>query len=186
MPAPTLTTARLVLRQLREDDAAALFAVLSDPEVMTWWSSGPHVSISETADYVVSNAAEGGGHICWAITAGDDVALGWVILIDGKPGVAEIGYILRRDRWGDGIAREAVARVITHGFDSMGLRRIYADTDPENAGSIALLEKLGFRREGWLRAEWVTHIGVRDSLIFGLLRDEWPGPATPGTTEIPT
>ena len=37
MPAPTLTTARLVLRQLREDDAAALFPVLSDPEVMTWW-----------------------------------------------------------------------------------------------------------------------------------------------------
>ena len=49
MPAPTLTTARLVLRQLREDDAAALFPVLSDPEVMTWWSSGPHTSPAETA-----------------------------------------------------------------------------------------------------------------------------------------
>ena len=173
MPAPTLTTARLVLRQLREDDAAALFAALSDPEVMIWWSSGPHASPAETVEYVKGNAAEGRGYLCWAITAGDDVALGWVILIDGKPDVKEIGYILRRDQWGSGIAREAVTRVIDHGFGEMGLRRVFAVTDPENGGSIGLLERLGFRREGRLRGEWQTHIGVRDSLIYGLLRDEW-------------
>lgn len=173
MPAPTLTTARLVLRQLREDDAAALFPVLSDPEVMTWWSSGPHTSPAETADYVKGNASEGQGYLCWAITAGDDEALGWVILIDGKPDVKEIGYILHRDHWGRGIVREAAARVIEHGFDELKLRRIFADTDPENAGSIGLLERLGFQREGHLRSEWETHIGVRDSLIYGLLRDEW-------------
>lgn len=173
MPAPTLTTARLVLRQLREDDAAALFPVLSDPEVMIWWSSGPHASLAETADYVKGNAAEGQGFDCWAITAGDDVALGWVILIDGKPAVKEIGYILHRDHWGNGIAREAVARVIDHGFDDLNLRRIFADTDPENAGSISLIQRLGFQYEGRLRGEWETHIGVRDSLIFGLLQDEW-------------
>lgn len=173
MPAPTLTTARLVLRQIREDDARALFPVLSDAQVMTWWSSGPHRSLAETVDYVKGNAAEGQGYLCWAITAGDDVALGWVILIDGKPDVKEIGYILRRDRWGSGIAREAVTRVIDHGFGEMKLRRIFADTDPENPGSIGLLERLGFQREGRLRGEWETHIGVRDSLIYGLLRDEW-------------
>jgi RimJ/RimL family protein N-acetyltransferase len=173
MSALTLTTARLVLRQLREDDAPALFAVLSDPRVMIWWSSGPHQSPAENAEYVKGNAAEGQGYLCWAITAGDDVALGWVILIDGKPDVKEIGYILRRDQWGSGIAREAVARVIDYGFHDLKLRRIFADTDPENSGSIGLLERLGFQREGRLRGEWETHIGVRDSLIFGLLKDEW-------------
>ncbi|MBU1462796.1 MAG: GNAT family N-acetyltransferase [Alphaproteobacteria bacterium] len=173
MPAPTLTTPRLVLRQIRADDAAALFPVLSDPEVMTWWSSGPHQSLAETADYVASNAAEGQGFACWAITLHDDVAIGWVILIDAKPDVKEIGYILHRDHWRGGIAREAVARVIDYGFAELKLRRIFADTDPENRGSIALLERLGFQYEGRLRGEWETHIGVRDSLIFGLLRDEW-------------
>jgi len=174
MPVPTLTTARLVLRQLRADDAAALFPVLSDPEVMTWWSSGPHQSLAETADYVKGNAAEDEGYLCWAITdAGDDTALGWVILIDGKPAVKEIGYILCRDQWGSGLAREAVARVIDYGFGDLRLRRIFADTDPENSGSIALLERLGFEHEGRLRGEWETHIGIRDSLIYGLLRDEW-------------
>ena len=173
MPAPTLTTARLVLRQLRADDAAALHLVLSDPRVMTWWSSGPHRSLAETDAYVARNAIEGQGHHCWAITERDDVALGWGILLDGKPAVGEIGYILRRDKWGGGIAREAIGRVIEYGFAEGALRRIFADTDPENAESIALLEKLGFQCEGRLRGEWETHIGVRDSLIFGLLRDEW-------------
>lgn len=175
MSAPTLTTARLVLRQLREDDAAALFAVLSDPDVMTWWSSGPHQSPAETEDYVKGNAAEGRGYTCWAITAADDVALGWVILIDGKPDVKEIGYILHRNHWSRGVAAEAVSRVIDYGFGDLNLRRIFADTDPENPGSIRLLERLGFQREGRLRSEWETHIGVRDSLIYGLLRDEWTG-----------
>lgn len=173
MPVPTLTTPRLVLRQIRAGDAAALFPVLSDPDVMTWWSSGPHQLPTETADYVASNAAEGQGFACWAMTLRDDVAIGWVILIDGKPDVKEIGYILHRDHWRRGIAREAVACVIDYGFAELKLRRIWADTDPENSGSIALLERLGFRREGHLRGEWETHIGVRDALIFGLLRDEW-------------
>ena len=83
MAAPTLATGRLVLRQLRHDDAEALFPVLSDAEVMTWWSSGPHATVDETRDYLRFNAAEGEGHLCWAITlAGDDTALGWVILIE--------------------------------------------------------------------------------------------------------
>ena len=54
-----------------------------------------------------------------------------------------------------------------------GQRRIFADTDPDNAPSIAVVERLGFTLEARLRAEWETHIGVRDSLIFGLLEDEW-------------
>lgn len=173
MPAPTLVTDRLTLRQIRADDAGALFPVLSDTKVMIWWSSAAHETLAETEAYVAKNAEEGQGFQCWAITDKHDAAFGWVILMDGKPGVKEIGYILHRDKWGGGIAREAVARVIDYGFDELGLRRIFADTDPENSGSIALLGRLGFQREGYLRAEWETHMGVRDTLIFGLLRDEW-------------
>lgn len=176
MAAPTLTTGRLVLRQLRIDDAPQLHPALSDVDQVRWWSSGPHASLTETQEYLQFNASEDEDHLCWAITSGDDRALGWVILMDKRHGVAEIGYILRRDAGKRGIAREAVAAVIDYGFRSHGLRRICADVDPDNAGSVALLEYLGFRREGLLRAEWETHIGVRDSLIYGLLRDEWSKP----------
>jgi RimJ/RimL family protein N-acetyltransferase len=84
--------------------------------------------------------------------------------------------ILSRMCWGQGLGREALAAVVSHGFGPMGLRRIAADTDPDNRGSIAVLRSLGFVQEGHLRGEWKTHIGVRDSLIFGLLAGEWDTP----------
>jgi len=53
------------------------------------------------------------------------------------------------------------------------LRKIFADVDPDNMASVGLLKKMGFEQEAHLREEWETHIGVRDSLIFCLLRSEW-------------
>ena len=169
---PTLTTERLTLRPLREDDAESLHAAFADTELMRWWSSGPHESVGETRDYALQNATSEHWPT-WAITLADDVAIGWIVFGMRREGVAEIGYILRRDHWGQGIAREAVGRVLDYGFETLGLRRVFADTDPDNAGSNALLRALGFTQEGRLRAEWKTHIGVRDSLIWGLLADEW-------------
>jgi [ribosomal protein S5]-alanine N-acetyltransferase len=104
---------------------------------------------------------------------GDDRAIGTCASHEKRQGkVTEIGYALGRSHWGHGYAREAVSAVIDRLFDE-GQRRVFADTDPQNSASIALLETLGFTREARLRAEWETHIGVRDSLIFGLLRHEW-------------
>jgi RimJ/RimL family protein N-acetyltransferase len=174
---PVLATERLRLRQLTIDDAEALFPTLSDVELMTWWSSAPHKSVEETRAYFAPRVDRQGWR-CWAITlSGDDSAIGWVAAGEKRQGgVTELGYILEREHWGRGIAREAVAAVIDRLF-AEGQRRVFADTDPENAASIALLERLGFRPEGLLRGEWETHIGVRDSLILGLLRDEWRGSA---------
>jgi [ribosomal protein S5]-alanine N-acetyltransferase len=172
---PPLRTPRLLLRQIATDDAGSLHQALSDAYLMKWWSSAPHKTLGESEDYVARNAEESEGWRCWAITEDGGPAIGWVILIEKRPGVQEIGYILRRDFWGKGFAREAVSAVIRFGFSVLGLRRIFADTDPDNVGSIALLRALGFRKEGHLRAEWETHIGIRDSLIFGLLAEEWQG-----------
>ncbi len=172
---PPLATARLRLRALTVDDAEAMFPTLSDSALMTWWSRAPFASIEEVRDYFAPRPDMEGWR-CWAITlAGDDRAIGWVAADEKRQGgVTEIGYILARDHWGGGIAHEAVSAVITRLF-AEGQRRVFADTDPENTASNALLERLGFRREGLLRAEWHTHIGVRDSVIWGLLADEWKG-----------
>jgi RimJ/RimL family protein N-acetyltransferase len=52
-----------------------------------------------------------------------------------------------------------------------------ANIDAQNVASIALIERLGFQREGWLREHETTHEGLRDLLVYGLLRDEWAPPA---------
>ena len=169
---PVLASERLVLRQVRIDDAEALFDVLSDEGLMTWWSSGAHSTVEETRAYL--EPAVLGEWRSWAITrASEDVALGWVNAHERRASVSEIGYILARSAWGQGIAREAVTLVLDRLLVTEGQRRVFADADPENAASIGLLTSMGFVQEGHLRAEWETHIGVRDSLIFGLLSDEW-------------
>ncbi len=174
MLAPNLRTPRLLLRQLRVTDAPSVHIALADEANMTWWSSGPHKSVAETATYISWNANEDEGHYCWAIAESNDLALGWVILIPRREGVHEIGYILRPDYGGRGLAREAVHAAIDFGFSDLGLRRIFADIDPDNKSSVRLVETLGFKLEGCLREEWETHIGVRDSLMYGLLARDWP------------
>lgn len=170
---PTLIAPRLTLRALRDEDSDALHPVFADPAVMQWWSRGPHQSLEETREVVALNASQEPGYTCWAITLDGGAAQGWVTLRDRRPGVSEIGYLIGRSLWGQGYGREAVARVLDHGFDRPGQRRVYADVDPENASSIRLLERLGFVREGHLREEWETHIGVRDTILYGLLAREW-------------
>lgn len=171
---PVLESARLRLRPRTPDDAEALHASFADPELMHWWSSGPHESLEQTR---AALSRDGDGWRAWVITLrGDDSAIGFVAVGEKRQGnVSEIGYMLARAHWGSGIAAEAVARVIDQLF-AEGQRRVFADTDPENAPSRALLEKLGFRLEGLLRQEWETHIGVRDTTLYGLLRDEWQWP----------
>lgn len=161
---------------MRESDADALHVPLSDADLMTWWSSAPHADVAQTRDYIIPRAGEGRWR-WWTITRRDeDVALGWVSVGNRREGVSEIGYLLARSEWGGGVAREAVSAVIDHLFHAEGHRRLFADTDPDNEASNALLRRLGFILEGRLREEWETHIGVRDSYIWGLLRDEWRKP----------
>ena len=144
---------------------------MSDPAVMSWWSRAPFASVAELrANFAPSPS----GWRTWAITRqGDDRAIGFVAAGEKRQGgVSEIGYLLARDAQGRGIAQEAVTAVIDRLF-AEGQRRVFADCDPENRESIALLERLGFQLEGRLRAEWQTHMGTRDSLIYGLLTAEW-------------
>lgn len=166
-----IDTPRLILRRRRIEDADALYATHADPVVMRYWSGPPHDDVSKTrADFDRRDPA----WRAWAVTLrGDDTAIGTVAAGEKRQGnVSELGYMLARTYWGTGIAREAVSAVIDQLF-AEGQRRVFADTDPDNVASRALLERLGFRLEGLFRGEWETHLGVRDSVIYGLLRDEW-------------
>ena len=68
---------------------------------------------------------------------------------------------------------EALAALLDHAFGEMGLHRVEADTDVANHRSLALLERLGFRREGVLRERWLVEGSHSDSHFLGLLDREW-------------
>jgi len=169
-PPLTLATDRLHLRPLRIEDALCLHEACGDPETMRYWSRPPHSDIEASLDQIRLNVGNRNAQAV-AITrpSEPDDALGWVVLVDRGPGVGELGYFVRPDAQRRGFAREAVRALIEHGFGPRRLRRIFADVDPDNHPSVRLLRALGFTEEGRLRGAWETHIGVRDSLIFGRL-----------------
>lgn len=166
-----IETARLRLRPRSVDDAEALHPAFADRAVMEYWSDSPHTDIEQTRASLAKTDPAWRG---WAITLkGDDTAIGLAAAGEKRQGnVTEIGYMVMREHWGRGIATEAVSALIDQIF-AEGQRRVFADTDPDNAPSRATLEKLGFKLEGYLRAEWETHLGVRDTTLYGLLRSEW-------------
>jgi RimJ/RimL family protein N-acetyltransferase len=136
-----------MLRRFCRGDAVAMHAVLSDPQVMRFWSTPPHETFTQTQEWVDSTIA--------AVAAGqaDEFAVVHDAHLIGKAGFwkgPEIGFILARAAWGQGFATEAVAAVCDHAF-ATGRDIITADVDPVNERSLRLLLGLGFHETG--RAE---------------------------------
>lgn len=170
MITPTLKAPGIVLRPLEVSDADALFAAHGDEETHIYWSSPAHKNVAQTRAYIaetLSRPTTKG----WAVTESGGEALGRVALFELREGVGEIGIIMRPDATGRGLASKALELVLAHGFSAMGLHRIMADIDPDNTNSISLFLRAGFTREGLLRGNWKTHLGVRDSVIMAKLKD---------------
>ncbi|WP_294291877.1 GNAT family N-acetyltransferase [uncultured Sphingomonas sp.] len=165
-------SARLTMRPQSVADADALFEAYGDVDLMTYWSSAPHTSVAQSRAYLAKCQPPFAWRGWTMRERATGAILGTLSTREVRPGVAEIGYIVLRRYWRGGYGREGVSRLIDLLFLE-GSRRITADVDPDNVASNTLLDRLGFTMEGRLRAEWETHIGVRDSHIWGLLREEW-------------
>ncbi len=173
-----LSTERLRLRPLATADAAALFAIFSDPRVMRYWSSAPWTSIEKAHEMIAKDAS--------AMAVGENLRLGLETTHDSRLighcslfsfnaqcRRAEIGYGMAFAAWGCGYMYEALTALLNYGFSELGLNRVEADIDPRNDASAKTLERLGFHHEGFLRERWEVDGAVSDSGIYGLLRRDW-------------
>ena len=177
---PQLQGKRVRLRGPRIEDADALFALFSDPAVMRYWSRPPMTTLGEAQGLIgeMLDSFEQRSLFNWMITTRDDddvIGTCTLFRIDPRHRHAEIGYALRSDRWGRGIASDAVALVLDWAFRRLDLQRVEADIDPGNDGSRRLLSRLGFASEGVLRQRFFVGDVVTDSELFGLLAQEWRG-----------
>lgn len=175
---PVLETPRLRLRGYRADDVEAMFALYSDPRVMRYWSFPPWTTMAQAQAYLERALAEtaSGRVLPWAIAGReDDRLLGTATLyaLNSEQRRAEIGYSLAPECQGRGLASEALRAVLAQAFDGMGLGRVEADVDPRNTASCQLLERLGFRHEGLLRARWHVAGETCDTAFYGLLAPEF-------------
>jgi RimJ/RimL family protein N-acetyltransferase len=179
---PLITTARLSLRWIVDEDLQAIYTVFSDPDVMRYWSTPPLRSLDEARELVaeIREGFQRGDLLQWGIARGtDNTIIGTTtlfhIVINHR---AELGYALGREEWGKGYMLEALTGLLGYAFTQMKLHRVEADVDPRNSRSIRTLERLGFKKEGHLRERWKVSGEIQDALFYGLLRSEWSGGQT--------
>ena len=93
-------------------------------------------------------------------------------LVRGVFQAAHLGYTLDRNAVGNGYMHEALTAVIAYAFDGLGLHRIIANYMPENLRSAAVLERLGFVKEGYARDYLFLGGAWRDHVLTALLRGD--------------
>ena len=164
-----LRTERLTLRTARWDDVEPMHEVLGDEEAMRYWSSAAHRSFDETEIWLES-----------MIQAPADQSHDFIVehqgKVIGKAGcwrLPEIGFILRRDHWGRGLAREALRAVINSTFARFNLPALTGDVDPRNEASLRLLHGLGFEVTGRAGRTYCIDGAWADSIYLALSRDSW-------------
>lgn len=172
-----INTKRLKLREITQQDFQAVHEYASDPETVKYMSFGPNTE-EETQEFINRNLKRqqeqprtdyGFG----IILKHEDSFIGACGIHSVTEIQASIGYILNRRYWGHGYATEAATALVDYLFSELGVHRVYASCDPRNKASIRVLEKVGMSLEGRLRENMNIRGEYRDSLIFGLLVNEW-------------
>jgi len=141
-----LTTARLLLRPQQAEDAQALFDILGDADAMRFWNRPPLTRLAVAQGLIAEQLAAQAAGLCryWTLLEeGRVVGSIDLSLIENRS--AELGFLLRRDRWGQGLASEAARAVAAFGLGAMELARLAAAVHAENRGARRVLEKTGFR-----------------------------------------
>ncbi|MCY3505282.1 MAG: GNAT family protein [Chloroflexi bacterium] len=178
---PELRTDRLLLRPFRADDVDDVFSFSSDPEWGRYLEVPSPYSRRDAEEFVAGAVLlPAGEKLRWAIVHEGHVS-GFVNLMPAAAGAAELGYGIARPLWGQGVVTEAANAVLQYGFDSLGLARIYAYAVVDNEASWRVMEKLGMRREGFLRRHRMIRGEYVDDVLYSIVRDDW-SPPDEGTT----
>ena len=148
-----LETERLVLRHLSMADLDNLFELYHSPDVRKYYSEGipSYEETRRELEWMINTCYARYGFGMWATI---DTATGKFI---GRCGLTpmdiegheeiEVGYMLARDYWGQGLATEAARAILQYGFEQVGLARLICVINPANQASSRVAEKIGMTLE---------------------------------------
>lgn len=184
-----LFTERLVLRAFQETDFDAVHAYASEAEnihFMIWGPNSKEDTETFLKDCLKKAELNPRRAYDYAITLkqpGEDVDKpgkvigGCGIYLSKRRKIGELGWILHRDYWKQGIAAEVGLALLHYGFTSLGLHRLYAICNADNYGSYRVMEKLGMRREAHLIQARYGRVGTKqmwyDTFEYAILKEEW-------------
>ena len=174
-----LETERLLLTPVTQDDWRDYHPILADPRT-SHRSNLPRKPTEKRTQGVVRwmvRMGKSGKGFGWMIRERETGQLAGCIRInsiDKQQSVGIIGYEIAPSMWGKGYATEALAAVVRHGHESVGIHRLEAWTLDGNEQSDRVLLKAGFRREGTQRSKMRLGRERFDMHLFGRLADDSP------------
>jgi ribosomal-protein-alanine N-acetyltransferase len=176
---PPLTSARLLLRGYEPTDADAIFVYASHEEVTRYMAWERHRSLADTAGFldgfIAPSYATHQHEYVLCLREQPQRAIGGmgIRLLSEQHQTYELGYVLSRDHWGQGLVPEAARLLIGHVFATLPAERIQATVFGENERSRRAALKMGLKLDGVLRS--ALHFRGRrwDEVVFSILRSEW-------------
>ena len=175
---PQLETRQLVLRKIKSSDTKDLFHFMSDEDTVKQNLMLPHKKISETEKLIktLTKQYEKRKEIRWGVTKkGSDTIIGitgfYNMLL--KDFQTEVGCLLDKKHWSGGVMTEALAAILTFGFEKMAFNRVTAFILPDNIGAIKMVKKVGFREEGLLKECKFCNDQFFDLGIYSLLKKDY-------------
>jgi RimJ/RimL family protein N-acetyltransferase len=179
--APVLRTQRLELRPMRPGDAALLWPDITDSEIARHMAWQPHTELTQTEAFVAHEVARlAAGRGCtWTIL--QDGGFRGIVSLIGLMGThraltynrAELAYWLGRAHHRQGLATEAVGRVMEFAFREAGLHKLHVSHFAPNQASRGLIRRLGFRYVGEQRQEFRKDGTWYDHHLYELLEHEF-------------
>lgn len=176
----TIETDRLILRQWRLEDAIAMFHNwASDVENTQYVPWEAHKSVAMTKEFLKERIKDykESKVFRWAIALKEnpDEVIGDISVVSIRTSVneAEIGYILSKQYWNQGLMTEALGAVNSFLFDQADFNRIVAGFLAENLASGRVIEKAGMIYEGTFRQSMKVKGKIYDYICYGLLRSDW-------------
>ena len=151
-----LETERLILRQMRTEDAEFIFELVNEPAFIRNIGDKGVRTLEDARSYILNGPVASYAKFGFGLYLVELTETGEAIGICGllKRGSLEdvdIGFALLERFRRKGFAYEAAAAVMKYGGDALGLKRIVAITSPDNEGSMRVLEKIGLRFEKMIR-----------------------------------
>ncbi len=174
---PVLTGTTFTLRELRIDDAASLFAMLTTEEVARFISPPP-TTVEGFERFIAWTHRErlAGNYACFAVVPqGMTSAVGIFQVRSLEPGFgsAEWGFAMGSQFWGTGMFAEGAGLVVDFAFDVIGTHRLEARAAVANGRGNGALRKIGAVQEGILRHSFLRNGQYYDQILWGILAEDW-------------
>ena len=174
-----IETERLILRDFVKDDWQRVLEYQSDPLYLRYyeWTERTPEAVQEFVGWFLDHQKQSPRiKFQLAITLkSNHLLIGNCGIRMDKPNAfqADVGYELDPRHWNQGYATEAAHAIVDFGFSRFNLHRVWSWCIADNVGSAHVLEKLGTHLEGHLRENEYYRDRWWDTLIYGMLADEW-------------